>query len=122
MVVGKVNRTKQWVTGQKIESFSDLEAGSSDEDDDSGSEAGSANGKGVKGRNGHAGDGDDDDADEGSTLDPANDWEAFEEHARRCIGTSKTSVRKQFLKDTLLPQLKRNSMYLLPWVFLPAPY
>lgn len=109
MVVGKTKRTKEWVSGQKIESFSDLEAGSSDEDD-SGSEAGSVNGNDVKGRNGHAGVNGDEEPEEGAGPNPANDWEAFEEQARRNIGTSKTSIRLRFLRESLLPHLKSNCM------------
>lgn len=112
MVVGKTARTKNWVSGQKIESFSDLEAGSSDEDD-SGSEDGSLTGKRVRkvngGRKGYAAD-DDEDGEGTGGPNPANDWDTFEEQARRDIGTSKTSIRTQFLNETLLPHLKRSCM------------
>lgn len=110
MVVGKTARTKNWVSGQKIESFSDLEAGSSDEDD-SGSEDGSLTGKRVRKVNGGRKDyAADEDADGEGTggPDPASDWETFEEQARRDTGTSKTSIRTQFLNETLLSHLKRN--------------
>lgn len=111
MVVGKISRTKNWVAGQKIESFSDLEAGSSDDDEDrdSASEDGSVRGKAAA--NGTAGKtGMDDDQAEQDALDPASDWDTFEEQARRAIATSKTSVRLHFLIDVLSPHLKRNCM------------
>jgi hypothetical protein len=115
MVVGKTARTKQWVSGHQLESFSDLEAGSSDEDD-SASEGGSLNGKtarnGHRGRKDLAADDDDEDGEGSRGPDPAKDWEAFEEQARRDIGTSKTSVRLQFLNERLLHHLKDKCRFI----------
>jgi hypothetical protein len=118
MVVGKTARTKNWVTGQKIESFSDLE-GDSGDSNDSGSEDEAVNDvvkkKGAGGLNGFGG-GEDDDDSEGEGLDPANDWDTFEDHARRNISTSRTSDRTHFLSDVLLRNLKKNSKRWTPHV------
>lgn len=90
MVVGKTARTKQWVSGQQIDSFSDLEAGSGDDDED-----GKAEPNGVH----------DDDSD---VIDPVQDWEAFEDIARRSTSSSRTKVRTEFLKGPLLRAISKE--------------
>lgn len=112
MVVGKLSRTKSWVSGQ-IESFSDFEGGGPDggDSDDSESQDGNGNGNGNGAVNGHK-NGDEDQADgEGSPLagaDPAKHWDKFEDLARRSTLTSRISVRTRFLNDVLLKQLERE--------------
>ena len=94
MVIGKTARTKQWVSGQQIDSFSDLEnGGGSDSDEDS---AGSLQ-NGAK-----------DAEDEDGAVDPTKDWEAFEELARKSTSTSKTSIRTEFLKGPLLRSITKE--------------
>jgi hypothetical protein len=94
MVVGKTARTKQWVSGQQIDSFSDLGAGSSGDEDDESLE------NGV--------DGDADGAEDDTGINPAQDWDAFEELARRSTSTSKTSVRTEFLKGSLVKAITKE--------------
>lgn len=122
MVVGKLNRTKSWVSGQ-IDSFSDFEGGGPDGDsDDSDSQDGNGNGNGVV--NGHK-DGDEDEEDgEGSPLagaDPTKNWDKFEDLARRSTLTSRISVRARFLNEVLLKQLERegklfHSTFVICWL------
>lgn len=119
-VVGKVSRTKDWVSSHKIGSFSDLEADSGSEDNDaSGSDAeaafktGKLNGSTRNGKlravddDALAQDGDDD---EDSGPNPAKDWDTFEDLARKSTATSKTNTRIAFLNDVLARHLKRNGI------------
>lgn len=95
MVVGKTARTKKWVSGQQIDSFSDLEGGSgSSSEDEAGSNDGQTNGV------------DDEDSDR---IDPAQDWGAFEELARKSVASSRTKVRTEFLDGPLLRALSKES-------------
>jgi hypothetical protein len=101
-VPGKRSRVKNWVAGQQIDSFSDLEGddGSSDDGSDDGQSQAGVNGREVNGRS-HA-------KQEGSYPDPGQDWENFEEAARKCVSSIKTSIRLPFLNKALVKYLKNE--------------
>lgn len=109
-VVGKRARVKSWIAGQEngstgqIESFSDFAAPAGQPDDSSDDEDDiHVNGVKQNGVNGG-----DEDAADTVAVDPAQDWDAFEDFASRSIGSSSTNSRVHFLSDVMARLLRKN--------------